>query len=60
MCGCKFTNSYDPLQCTYMFIKNVRNKNDNDNDKQLFDIMATGPKSPYVTTNISTEHVIVY
>ena len=45
-----------------MFIKNVRNKNDNDddNDKQLFDIMATGPKSPYVTTNISTEHVTVY
>jgi len=31
-----------------------------DNDKHLFDIMATGPKSTYVTINISTEHVTVY
>jgi len=36
------------------------NDNDNDNDKHLFDIMATSPKSTYVTINISTEHVTVY
>ena len=33
--------------------------NDNDNDKHLFYIMATGPKSTYVTINISTERVAV-
>jgi len=34
--------------------------NDNDNDKNVFDIMAIGPKSTYVTINISNEHVTVY
>ena len=29
----------------------------NDDDKDLFDIMATSPNSTYVTINISIEHV---
>jgi len=32
----------------------------NDDDKHLFDIMATSPNSTYVTIKISTEHVTVY
>ena len=46
-----FTTSYIPYHRI--------NDNANGNDIHVFDVMATGPKSTYVTIHISKKHVTV-